>query len=351
MLYIADLENHAIRVADLASGAVTTLAGTGVQGFVYPNGSPGLTTALSSPWDVLLQEGILYLASAGLHQLWSYDLANDRVDVFAGSGREGIDDGLSLQASLAQPSGFATDGSVLFFTDPESSAIRQVGFEPNADLFTLIGTGLFDWGDVDGAYPEAMLQHPLGIAFHAGMLFIADTYNHKIKLVDPENRTVETWAGSGDLGWGDGTGAEVRFAEPSGLSIAGGRLYIADTNNHLIRVADLATGEVSTLVFTNLTAALPPAATAGIPLSVSFGVQTVGPGSGVLEIVFTAPEGYKFNDLGPFTLDWTSDDPGIASGGSPEAMRYRQTGPEFPLVFPIELAAGETTITITATAF
>ena len=350
-LYIADLENHLIRTADLTNRTVSTIAGTGYQGLAYPTGRPGLQTALNSPWDVLLHDGELFIATAGLHQIWVYDLANDRIDVFAGSGREGIDDGPPLQASLAQPSGFTSDGERLFFTDPESSAVRQIGFDPEAGLTTLIGTGLFDWGDIDGAYPEAMLQHALGIAFHEGRLYIADTYNHKLKVVDPLERTAVTWAGTGELGWADGPGGEARFAEPSGLSIAGGRLYIADTNNHLVRVADLATGEITTLVLSNLTAALPPTATAGLPLSKSFGVQTVGPGSGTLEIVFTAPEGFKFNDLGPFTLDWSAGDPGVAFAADPDSTDYAQIGPEFPIAFPIELAAGETTITITATAF
>ncbi len=347
-LYIADLENHAIRSADLEAGTVSTIAGTGSQGMAYPTGSPGLETALNSPWDLLLHEGNLFIATAGLHQIWVYDIANDRVDVFAGSGLEGIDDGLPLEASLAQPSGFATDGDLLYFTDPESSAVRQVGFDPDAGLSTIIGTGLFDWGDVDGAYPKALLQHPLGIAFHNGLLYIADTYNQKLKVIDPVNKLVATWAGDGRLGWADGTGAEVRFAEPSGLSIANGRLYIADTNNHLIRVGDLVTGEVTTLVMTNLTAALPPASSAGVPLSESFGVQTVGPGSGTLEIVFVTPEGYKFNDLGPFTLTWTAGDGSVISALE---TSYGRTGPEFPITFPVDLSAGETTIEITATAF
>lgn len=347
-LYIADLENHLIRAADLETRVVRTVAGTGYQGLAYPAGRPGLQTALSSPWDLLLHGETLYIAAAGLHQLWALDLANDRLDIFAGSGLEGIDDGPPLQASLAQPSGFATDGSRLFFTDPESSAVRQVGFDPAVGLSTIIGTGLFDWGDVDGPYPEAMLQHPLGIAFQDGRLLIADTYNHKIKVIDPENMTVQSWAGDGIPGWRDGTGADVRFAEPSGLSIAAGKLYIADTNNHLVRVADLETGAVTTLVLTNLAAALPPAVSAGLPLSESFGVQTVGPGTGILEIVFSAPAGYKFNDLGPFTLAWTVGDATIVAAAE---MEFSQTGPEFPVVFPIELSAGETTIEITATVF
>jgi hypothetical protein len=113
-------------------------------------------------------------------------------------------------------------------------------------------------------------------------------------------------------------------------------------------VADLATGEVTTLVMSNLTAALPPATSAGVPLSESFGVQTVGPGSGTLEIVFTTPEGFKFNGLGPFTLTWTAANTSVITALE---TSYTRTGPEFPIKFPVDLVAGETTIEITATAF
>ena len=94
------------------------------------------------------------------------------------------------------------------------------------------------------------MQHALGVAYAGGRLYVADTYNHKIKIIDPVARTSQTWIGNGQIGWQDGAAGQAELAEPSGLSVAGDKLYIADTNNHLIRVADLATGEVSTLVGT-----------------------------------------------------------------------------------------------------
>jgi thiol-disulfide isomerase/thioredoxin len=124
-LYIADRGNHAIRAANLLTHELVTIAGTGKPAKQFPSGKPGLKTAFSSPWDLLLLNEKLYIASAGVHQIWVYDLAADRVDVFAGSGNEGIDDGAPSNATLAQPSGLASDGLMLFFTDPESSAVRS----------------------------------------------------------------------------------------------------------------------------------------------------------------------------------------------------------------------------------
>ncbi len=105
---------------------------------------------------------------------------------------------------------------------------------------TLVGEGLFAFGDVDGHSPQARLQHALGIAYHEGILYVADTYNHKIKRLDPVTGEVTTWLGDGRPGWQDGD--MPCFYEPGGLAVLGDRLYIADTNNHVIRVADLGSG-------------------------------------------------------------------------------------------------------------
>ncbi|MEC9287408.1 MAG: alkyl hydroperoxide reductase, partial [Chloroflexota bacterium] len=118
---------------------------------------------------------------------------------------------------------------------------------PNGRLRTIVGLGLFEFGDVDGADHSIRLQHPIGVAHHEGTIYVADTYNHKIKRVLPVTRSCFTMLGTGEAGHRDGPGDQALFSEPSGLSIAAGKMYIADTNNHAIRVADLESGEVSTL--------------------------------------------------------------------------------------------------------
>ncbi len=246
-LYVADTENHAIRRVDLSGGTVETIAGTGEQArMMYPSGK-AREVPLNSPWDLVHQGGVLYIAMAGFHQLWSLDLAAGRVAMFAGSGQEGIADGLRLQAWLAQPSGITTDGQTLYFADSETSAIRMVGTGPDARVETIVGVDLFDFGDVDGPRERARLQHPLGVAYHEGVIYTADTYNNKIKQVFPQSRHSVTFLGTGEAGHRDGQGLQAQFDEPGGLSFAGERLYIADTNNHAIRVADVATRKVETL--------------------------------------------------------------------------------------------------------
>ena len=252
ILYVADTENHAIRRVDLASGQVSTLAGTGEQGYDRSGGTQGLQTSLSSPWDVVLHNGVIYIAMAGIHQLWSLDLETGIVGPYAGSGREAITDGPLPTSALAQPSGITTDGERLFFADSETSSIRNCDLDPKGSVRTLIGLGLFEFGDVDGDDFRVRMQHPIGITHHEGVLYVADTYNHKIKRVLPKTRSAFTVAGMGSPGYVDGPFAQARFAEPCGLSIVGGKMYIADTNNHAIRVADMETGEVSTVELTGL---------------------------------------------------------------------------------------------------
>ena len=252
LLYVADTENHAIRRVDFGFGQVKTLAGTGEQGYDRSGGRPGLMVSLSSPWDVAVHENVVYIAMAGIHQLWSLDLESGIVGPYAGSGREAITDGPMAASALAQPSGITHDGNRLYFADSETSAVRMADLDPKGSVRTLIGLGLFEFGDVDGDDFRVRLQHPIGITHHDGVLYVADTYNHKIKRVLPKTRSVFTMAGTGSPGHVDGPFAQARFSEPSGLSIASGKMYIADTNNHALRVANMETGEVATLELTGL---------------------------------------------------------------------------------------------------
>lgn len=247
VLYVADTENHAIRRVDLAAGTVETIAGTGNQGHMREGRGPGRTTELNSPWDLVAHNGTLYAAMAGTHQLWSMTLSDSRIGPYAGSGREALIDGPLAAAALAQPSGLTTDGTKLYFADSETSSIRSADLNPTGRVGTIVGLDLFVFGDMDGSEHNVRLQHPIGITYFEGTLYVADTYNHKIKRVLPATRSAFTLLGTGEPGDRDGRGDQAMFNEPSGLSMANGRIYIADTNNHRVRVADLSTNEVSTL--------------------------------------------------------------------------------------------------------
>ena len=245
-LYVADTENHAIRLIDLRERRVETIAGTGEQARTFHDGGVG-SVALNSPWDLTCLDGMLYIAMAGFHQLWVMHLESGYVGPFAGSGREGIKDGSLRNAMLAQPTGIDTDGDTIYFADSETSAVRTVTRGESGKVNTLVGTGLFDFGDKDGVGDRALLQHVQGVCWHEGMLYVTDTYNNKIKRIEPLTQAVVSFTGLGDTGFEDGPARAALFYEPEGLAIANGKMYIADTNNHAIRVATLSTGSVSTL--------------------------------------------------------------------------------------------------------
>ncbi len=183
---------------------------------------------------------------AGMHEIWKLDIESGKVGVWAGSGYENIEDGNRFEARFAQPSGLATDGTHLFVADSEVSGVRVIN-GLNTDhphIGRIVGQGLFKFGDIDGIGAEVRLQHCLGLAYGDGKLFIADTYNNKVKVCDPSAEKVKTFAGDGKPG---STDDPPRFYQPGGLSVAADSLYVADTNNHKIRVIDIKSGAVRTL--------------------------------------------------------------------------------------------------------
>ena len=251
-LYVADTKNHSIRQIDLESLEVRTLAGTGLQSRGFHAGGNGRFVALKSPWDVTKVGNYLYIAMAGFHQLWKLDLNTRETSVHAGNGRERIIDGPLAEAELAQPSGITTDGQTLYFADSETSSIRSAAIDPMGSVNSIVGLDLFTFGDVDGAGKDVRLQHPIGVDLDEGALWIVDTYNNKIKRLDPVSGVCQSVFGSGSVGHDDGPGSDATFFEPAGVSVHDGKMYIADTNNHAIRVVDMDSNQVSTLEITGL---------------------------------------------------------------------------------------------------
>ena len=207
-LYVADTENHAIRAIDLKSKTVSTISGTGSQAARSPLDryvGAARTSALSSPWDIIqIVPGspAFYIAMAGPHEIWKLNLKTGKIGVWAGSGYENIEDGDLDIAKFAQPSGLATDGKNLFVADSEVSGVRVItGINTDhPEVGRIVGQGLFKFGDIDGTGADVRLQHCLGLAYGGGKLFIADTYNNKIKVCDPSTLTVKTFAGDGKPG-------------------------------------------------------------------------------------------------------------------------------------------------------
>jgi thiol-disulfide isomerase/thioredoxin len=353
-LYVADTENHLIRRVELKARTVETIAGTGQQTREYFQTGPARQIALSSPWDLQLVGNTLYIAMAGPHQIWKLDLDKNEVATFAGSGREARLDGPLLDAGFAQPSGMAVIGQTLYVADSESNIIRAIDLGAGT-VKTLVGGDLFEFGDVDGAGDDVRLQHPLGLLAHGDKLLIADTYNHKIKELDPKQKRVRSLFGTGKPGQHDGSSAS--FYEPGGLALANDKLYIADTNNHAIRVVDLKTRQSSTLRINGLT---PPAknfaasesAVAPNAEEIKTPAQQLRAGTNAtLEINVALPEGYHLNPLAPQRYKISVEDGKNISIDEKVASRSAKDL-KLPLRIPLNAtAAGQANVKAQVTLF
>ena len=228
-LFVADAENHAVRAVNPGSGEVTTLAGIGRQLRSRADLEAG---AMSSPWDLTMIGDSLFVAMAGRHQLWEIDLRSRRACVHSGTGGEDIRDGENRTALLAQPMGITGRGSELHFADSESNAIRRSDVSETGSVSTIVGTGLFDFGDTDGTGDDVRLQHPQGIAYGPdGKIFVADSYNDCIKIIEPQSRRSTVWVRG--------------LNEPSGIACSATHAYVADTNAHRVVAIDLNTREIA----------------------------------------------------------------------------------------------------------
>ena len=349
ILYVADTENHAIRKLDLVARTVETVAGTGRQMLWGGQGGPGRETDISSPWDVLLSGRVLYIAMAGSHQIWSYNLDSGRVDVFAGSGREARADGLRLTAAFAQPSGLALLDGKLYVADSEISSIREIDLA-KGNVKTVAGGDLFDFGDVDGAGDRVRFQHPLGVAALGGAIYVADSYNHKVRRLDPKTREVSSYSGTGKPGYKDGELEQAAYSEPGGISAGAGKLYLADTNNHLIRVVDVKNQAVSTLKFPDLKDRGPKqkqqenvdsAYWAGYLSKQDFwaGAIPIKPGFGngksVLYVDLSFPDGWHLNEGLPVTIILDGGDAGIEFYNT--KFDFPAKGLKPPVVIPFDV--------------
>jgi thiol-disulfide isomerase/thioredoxin len=253
-IFVADTENHAIRKIDMTTSKVTTVAGTGKQGPWMSSGGKGKETSLSSPWDVAAKDNLIFIAMAGNHQIWTYDTKTDMTYPFAGNGYENIIDGNRMRAQLAQPSGLSILDDRLYFADSESSSIREIDLQ-SGYVRTIVGQGLFSFGYKDGHHDEALFQHPLGLCATSNQVFVADTYNSALRAIDLKNENVATIIGkqgmSGICRLDDPSCDSLGLYEPSDVKFYQDRLYISDTNNHLIRVYDLKTNVLKTLEIIN----------------------------------------------------------------------------------------------------
>ncbi|WP_097884410.1 NHL domain-containing thioredoxin family protein [Streptomyces sp. st140] len=290
---VADTVNHAIRALDLTTGVTSTLAGTGRQWWQgTPTSGPAREVDLSSPWDLAWFGDRLWIAMAGVHQLWTYDPESATVRVAAGTTNEGLVDGPAAEAWFAQPSGLAVsaDGERLWVADSETSALRWV--DRDEHVHTAVGTGLFDFGHRDGAAGQALLQHPIGVtALPDGSVAISDTYNHALRRYDPASGEVTTLA------------TDVR--EPSDAVLADGDLVVVESARH--RLTRLRLPEEAVQV-------------ADQAHRTQRAATEITPGTFRLDVVFQAPAGQKLDTrYGPSTRLLVSATPPelLADGSGP----------------------------------
>jgi len=260
---VADTVNHALRGIDLESGEVRTLAGDGEQ---WMQG--GTTASLSSPWDVAWWQDRVWVAMAGIHQLWTFDPVTGAVEVAAGTTNEGLLDGPFDRAWFAQTSGFAVDGDRLWLADSETSSLRYA--EAGA-VHTAVGRGLFDFGFQDGPAEKALMQHPLGVtALPDGSVAVCDTYNGAVRRFDPATGEVSTLA--------------VDLAEPSGAVLDGEHLVVVESAAH--RLTRVPLGAVARVD--------------GFAHTTRWPATEIGEGDLELVVSFEPPPGQKVDDrFGP----------------------------------------------------
>ena len=298
-LVVADTVNHRLRGVNLATGEVTTVAGSGHPWRSTVDTAPhdALAADLSSPWDVAWYDGRVVVAMAGIHQLWWYDPVKRTTGVYAGTTVEALRDGALDQVWMAQPSGLSVsaDGTTLWIADAESSALRYVRGE---EMFTAVGQGLFDFGHVDGPAADALFQHPLGVAaLSDGSVLVADTYNGAVRRYDSATKTVSTVA----------TG----LAEPSDVVVLpdGGVVVVESAAHRLTRLAPGALAEAGVVAGERQQTERPP--------------TLLAPGDVTLDVIFTPAPGQKLDDtFGPPTRL-------VVSASPPELLlEGAGTGPE-----------------------
>ncbi|MEV8308138.1 NHL domain-containing thioredoxin family protein [Streptomyces flavidovirens] len=303
---VADTVNHRLRTYDPASGAIETVAGTGKQWWQgSPTSGPARDVDLSSPWDVAWWQGKVWIAMAGVHQLWTYDFEAGTVQVAAGTTNEGLVDGPTAEAWFAQPSGLAVspDGDRLWVADSETSALRYVDSE--LVVHTAVGTGLFDFGHRDGAAGQALLQHPLGVtALPDGSVAISDTYNHALRRYDPASGEVTTLA--------------TDLREPSDAVLVGDDIVVVESARHRLTRLRLPDEAVRVEAVAHRT---------------QRAATEVAPGKLRLDIVFQAPSGQKLDTrYGPSTRLLVSSTPpellNAGEGAGTDLSRELELNPE-----------------------
>jgi len=252
-LYFCDLDNQRIRRLDITTGRTTTVAGNGDRGY-HGDGGPATDAALNMPHEIQFDgQGHLYIVERDSHVVRRVDAVTGLISTVAGTGEAGFsgDGGPAVEAQLQRPHSITFDPSGrLLICDIGNHRIRRV--DPTTGVIeTWAGTGARE-PTPDGAPlagtplngPRAMASDP------NGNLYLALREGNAIYRIDLTTETIHHVAGTSEQGYtGDGGPATTAtLAGPKGLAYADGRLYIADTENHVIRMVTIDTGVISTVL-------------------------------------------------------------------------------------------------------
>jgi DNA-binding beta-propeller fold protein YncE len=238
-MYIAERDNHVVRKVDGLTSLISTLAGTGVAGF-SGDGGPASQAQLRQPHSIALNQlGELLICDIGNHRIRRVHLTIGRIDTVAGTGQPlPTPDGSSLKgASLNGPRTIAFDGDGnLYLALREGNAIYRIA--PKATIHHIAGTGEQGYSGDGGPASLARLGGPKGLAYSNGRLYVADTENHVIRLIDLKSGTITTVLGTGTRGDGpEPDPLQCRLSRPHGLCVdSADVLYVADSEAHRIRI-------------------------------------------------------------------------------------------------------------------
>lgn len=226
VLYVADAGNHCVRRIRLDTGDVETILGAGRPAYtnVEEQGG-GLRVSINAPHAVSASGDVLYVAATGQHQVLRVDLRHQRVETIAGDGRSDVRDGIGGQSSLSQPMALALASGQLLIADAGGNAIRRLRFADLA-LTTLAGSSPWEPGNRDGVGDKARFAYPCGMAATENRVYVADTLNDRVCVLDPYSGEVSTMR------------IDHPLHEPQGLSFAAGFLWVADRNGHAVLRVD-----------------------------------------------------------------------------------------------------------------
>jgi sugar lactone lactonase YvrE len=251
-LYIVDRDSQRILRVDGKTGVMTTVAGNGIFGY-SGDGGPALKASLANPMGVAIgPDGSLFIAEQGNHRIRKVDTITGRISTLAGNGIPDLtgNGGAATEARLNSPTGIAMNAEgKLYISDTGNQCVRVVDLSTGF-IHAVAGTGNSGFSGDGGPATEAELANPTGLAFdEEGGLYIADSDNDRIRRVDKKTGMITTVAGDGNSGLqGDGGPAvEASLRYPAGISIDQDVLYIADTGHHLIRIVPLKTGIIASL--------------------------------------------------------------------------------------------------------